>query len=377
MLVSNRFVRRSWPVGPVDLLLQAVAAPEPQAREAWRIWNAKRDFDRLSWSEMRLIAAFSERIGQVDPQSPLRPRIDGLTKHMWTTTQLALRQAADAFDQLARAGIPFIVFKGGALHAEGFGPSCRRIMGDVDLLVHNESARTAVDALTSGGWSSVTGESPEYLRRLAQFRISGNYRKGRHGEIDLHINPFHFSRFDRKLDDSLWRDARQAELALRSVLIPDPTDAIVIGLAHAPLSNSGDWAVDIVTRITHQPIDWERLSDAAIRRGLVPSCLSGLRYLREVLQVPIPDATLSALTKAPVAVGAWLKYWSNVRDRKDRNLIEKAANRGADRLLRRQGYSYFLKDSAAVTVTRPTIRSRASWSSTLPRRSRSTTALPS
>ena len=239
-----------------------------------------------------------------------------------------------------------------------FGPSCRRVMGDVDLLVRPESARKAIDALTDAGWSSANGESPAYLRRLAGIRISGNYRKGRHGDVDLHITPFHFSRADTVLDDALWQAAQPAQLALRPVLIPDPADAIVISLAHAPHSKGGDWAVDVVTRIANQAVDWKKLVGIATERRLVLSCLSGLRYLRDRLDVAVPDTAIAALIDAHVSTGDYLKYRSNVSDRSERNLIDKALNRIADRILKHRGYSYFVKDGTAVTVARSTLAIR-------------------
>ena len=356
-------VLRSRPSGPVDLLLRAGLAPEDEAQRAWVAWSKTRDFEHISGAERRLLAAFSERIGKLDPSSPLGPRVDGLTKLLWTRAQLTLVQTAEAFDQLARVPIPFLVFKGGALLAEGFVTSRRRVIGDIDLLVRRESAVAAVDALTCDGWSSVNGESPPYLRRLANTRISGNYRKGQYGELDLHISPFHFARLDESLDQALWRDARIASLAGHDVLIPDAADAIVISLAHAPMGGSAEWALDVVTRIANQPIDWDKVSHVARERGLVPSCLAGLQYLRDALCAPVPESVLTRLQAAPVTFGSWLKYWSNVSDRKDRNLLEKATNRFADRLLRRQGYAHFVKDRVEVTVARPSVLPGRLWSS--------------
>jgi hypothetical protein len=222
-------------------------------------------------------------------------------------------------------------------------------------LVDRDKAEAAVEALTDGGWVSVTGESAEYLKRLARTRISGNYRKGNHGSIDLHISPFHFARIDEQLDEALWSNARSANLGRQKVLIPSPPDAIVITLAHAPLSDNGDWAIDLATRIAHQNVDWKHVAAIAKARGLVPSCLAGLSYMRKILGASIPETTLLELARSPVSFGARLKYWSNVRDRRARNLIEKAVNRAADRLLSRRGYSYFVKDHVEVTVARPTI----------------------
>jgi len=346
---------RSWPDGPVHLLLQAALAPEPQAGAAWRAWKAMRDFDDVTWPEMRLLAPISLRLPQLDPDTPLRPRIDGLTKQLWTKTQLGLRETATAFDRLGADGIPFLVFKGAALYAEGLAASTRRIMGDVDILVRPEDTVRALDSLAADEWTASNGESFEYLRQLAHVRLSGNFRKGEHGEIDLHNSPFHFARIQPMLDEAMWRSALNVKLALRPILVPAPTDATLLLLAHSATSESGDWAIDLAARIGRQAIDWALLASMARQRGLVPACLAGLRYVRQELSLPVPDEALTAMAALPVPFGERLKYWSNVRDRSDRNWLEKAGNRLADRLLRHQGFSLIVKDRRAITVTRPRI----------------------
>jgi hypothetical protein len=353
----NRVVERSWPSGAVHLLLAVGMAPGPQAERAWAAWTKTRDFDEVTWQEKRLLAAFSMRIGELDPGSPLVPRINGLTKHMWTAARRTLSQTLAAFDVLTAARIPFIVFKGGALLVEDFATTRRRILSDIDVLVRREAAPDAIKCLTDAGWCSINGESAALLHRLtqAQVRRSGNYRKGQYGEIDLHSTPFHYSRSGEAMDETLWRDAKPATVGTRSVLIPDPTNAIVISLAHAPQSESVEWALDVATRVAHQTIEWDKLAYIARERDLVPSCLAGLRYLRERLSVPIPQPTLDALTKAPVSVAAWMKYWSNISNSHSQNLVQKTAERIADGVLRKRNYSVHIKDRVAVTVARPTL----------------------
>lgn len=349
-----RLVERSWPSGSIDLLLRAILTAESTAREAWRAWTRSRQFDDVTWPEMRLLAPLSLRLRELDPHSPLRPRIDGIAKQLWVKSQITLRESADVFDALATAGIRFLVFKGATQYAEGISPH-RRTMGDVDVLVSPRQVVDAIDAIVGAGWQSVNGESPEYLRYLALVRLSGNYRKGQHGEVDLHINPFHFAHTDPDHDEALWRNARPIRLAKRTVLVPDGADGALISLAHAALSESGDWALDMSARIERQEIDWERLMETAARRGLVASCHAGLLYLKEELGVPVPSETLAVLARTPVPFGDRLKHWSNVRDRTDRNAIEKLANRLADRLLVRGGYAHIVKDRRAIAVTRPMV----------------------
>lgn len=344
---------RGRPQGPIDLLLRVGLAPVDRARLDWRNWSAESDFERVSRAETRLLAAFSERIALLDPSSNLLPRINGLAKLHWTKAQLTLGQVALALDQLSAASIPVMLFKGGALLAEDIPSSRRRAIGDVDILVPRTSAGEAIDVLTGNGWCAVNGESPQYLRRLAELRISGNYRKGLHGELDLHITPFHFSKDDDDLDQSMWRNARTGSIAGRAVLVPAVEDALIMSLAHAPISDSAEWALDVMVRFGGVPIDWDKVAHIAIRRGLVPPCYMGLRYLSDALEAPIPGDVIQGLGLARVSVGCWLKFWANVSDRRKRNITDKIANLGADYLLRREGFSHYVKDREAVIVSRP------------------------
>ena len=47
---------RGWPDPHIHLLLRALLSPEAQARQAWAAWLAIRDFDDVTWEEMRLLA---------------------------------------------------------------------------------------------------------------------------------------------------------------------------------------------------------------------------------------------------------------------------------------------------------------------------------
>lgn len=349
---------RSWPKGVVELLVKTAICPPPEAARAWQAWKESRNFDDITWDEMRLLVPVAARLAELDPRSPLRPRIDGLAKHLWTRTQVKLRETSHALDCLNEADVPFIVFKGGAQYAEGLAVSPRRVMGDIDILVQPRDTNRTLDALKAGGWSAVSGESFEFLRQVAAARLRGNFRKGQHGEIDLHITPFHFSRSDRSLEEDLWNRAGEARLALRPVLVPDPTDSMLLMLAHAAEGSNGDWVIDAATRMERQMIDWDRLVETAGQRGLAPSCRAGLTYLAEGVGLPVPELALAKLSALSVPVEERLKYWSNIRHPSERNLLEKFADRLADRVLRRRGFSLAAKDEIAITVARPTRRPR-------------------
>ena len=343
---------RSWPTGRVAELVRAALCPPAEAARAWQDWKAARNFDDITWEEMRLLVPLAARLAELDPTSPLRPRIDGLAKQIWTRTQIGLGESCQAFDGLHKAGVPFLVFKGGAQYAEGLAVSPRRVMGDIDVLIQKQDVAKALAAFEASGWLAVGGESFAYLRQVLPARMRGNFRKGQYGEIDLHVSPFHFAHSTLALEAALWARARPANLALRPVLVPDPTDSMLLLLAHGAEGGGGDWAIDAATRMARQPIDWGRLVATAEQRGLVPSSRSGIAYLMEGVGLPVPDHVPARLAKARASAAERLKQWSNTRHPEDRSRVENLADGLADRLLRRRGFDLVVEDARLIRSMR-------------------------
>ena len=86
-----------------------------------------------------------------------------------------------------------------------------------------------------------------------------------------------------------WRGFRTRQ----KVLVPSGEDSILISLASGVGGNSGDWAIDVGHRISVSSLDWDRIVDMTVRRGLVPTALSGLTYLRS-LGVTVPERAISS-----------------------------------------------------------------------------------
>jgi hypothetical protein len=338
VLERTRLVQRSHPPPALDLLLQAGIGPEEQAVRAWMRWNEVRSFETLSPAEKQLIAVFAKRIVELGPASPLRPRIEGLARNLWAATEVALGQAVDGLHHLGQAGIPFILLNGGALHAEGFAAPWRPPAGDVAILVGHDATQPAADALAGAGWLATGARTASERRRLLERGSGLVYRNGQQGRIHLHTTArFGLCPGSGDAVHAIWLGARPATLRSLAVLVPDPADAILIDLTSAPLAGQAAWAHRIGARIAHQQIDWDKLTDAAGRHGLVLSCLGGLGYMRDVLAVPIPDTALVFLRTAPLDGTAWLRYLAHERDPGDRRLLPRAMAFAARRLLRHHG----------------------------------------
>lgn len=343
---------KSWPTGRVALLVRAALCPTAEAARSWQDWKASRNFDDITWEEMRLLVPVAARLAEIDPGSPLRPRIDGLAKQIWTRTQIRLRESCQVFDGLNEAGVPFIVFKGGAQYAEGLAVSPRRVMGDIDILIQRRDAVPALDALEANGWRAVGGESFALLRQSLPGRLRVNFRKGQHGEIDLHVSPFHFARSTPALEAALWARAKPANLVLRPVLVPDPTDSMLLMMAHGVEGGGGDWAIDAATRMARQPIDWDRVVATAEQRCLVPGIRDGIAYLIQGVGLAVPEHVPARLARARVSATERLKHWSNTRHPDDRSRIENLVDGLVDRILRRRGFDLAVKNARLVRAMR-------------------------
>jgi len=354
-------IEHGWPPSHVDLLLRANLAEESKAREAWQAWRHTRVLEDAEWREMRLLAPLARRVRVLEPDSELLPRLEGMAKSHWTQTQLTLTEIVPALDALNGAGIACLLFKGGADYAEGLAPATRRIMGDVDVLVQPDDIVRATEVLCGSGWEASSGESPQYLRLLAPVRASTNFRRGRFGDIDLHRLAFHFSKRDAELDAALWSRARPVLFAGKKVLVPSGEDSILISLASGVGGNSGDWAIDVGHRISVSSLDWDRVIEMTVRRGLVPTALSGLTYLRSLGQ-PVPERAITRLSGLDVPMAEWLKYWSNIRGHgRRRGLAKKVVNSIADLGLPRQSYDYRVRGNEPVPVRRPSLWPRLGW----------------
>ncbi len=347
-------IRPARPRPSIDLLLKAVLLPLDEARNAWRAWVALRDFDAVTADEVRLLAVLSARLGDIDPDSPLRPRISGVARADWTRSQVTLTRSLDAVDSLERAGVPFIVFKGAAHYAEGLAR--RRVLFDIDVLVRETDLAAAIDALFADGWKGARGESRAFVRAVASARISINLARHPFGDVDLHRSLFHRSFPDRDADAAVWATARRVVLSGHRISVPADEVATLVSLAHGAHSSSGDWVLDLAARLGERPPDWDAFLDLAVRWRLAAPACAGLAYLRQDLGIDVPGSVLTALAAAPVSFAERASHWSHGRQDRRRWFLEQPVGQVADNVLRRRGYRLAASDRTHLTIARPGFR---------------------
>ena len=295
-LELDQVLRSSWPTRSRNLLLKAALLPVPGAAVAWQRWTSEFDIDRVAWADARLLAAVARRIAEISPDDPHSARLVGIRRFIWTQSQLCLTQVAPLMRSFAQAALPMLVIKGGARHARDPRSAADRLLRDVDILVPIDRASDAFDCAIAGGWEFSGPQVP--ARRTAPVSSHHAWSLTKvSGEVDIH----HFSNFlNRNIgdDDAMWRRAIATRLCAIPILIPSPTDDLLLNVVHGvrytPEGNA-DWVIDAIDTIRAGQIEWPLVLEEARMRKLMVPLLAGLTYLRQELGADIPRTLLRQL----------------------------------------------------------------------------------
>lgn len=300
--MSHPALRRYRPPETQILLLIAALGEDAPALAAWRRWTELRDLDMASWPEVRLIAAMAQRLARLDPGSPYLPRIKGISRFVWTRTQIALAGARPLLAALHQAGVKMLVLKGGARVAQSPGAAAGRLLRDVDLLVPRAQWPQALEIADRLGWLPASDApyqgrlGPTTIRQAFPEHHGVGYRRGE-GEVDLHHSALFMCR-EPGADEALWQRARPATLQAVPMLAPSPADELLHGLCHGALYNRepiADWALDAAALI-RGGVDWAVFEAEVMARSVEPYVLSGLLLLSERIGLPVPAPLLKRLT---------------------------------------------------------------------------------
>jgi hypothetical protein len=306
--MTDAILRRYWPPESQILLVIAAIGEPDAALAAWRGWLARRDLDTASWPEVRLLAAVSTRLPDLDPDSPLLPRLQGIRRFIWTQTQMCLAGGKPLLAALHAADVPMLLLKGAARIAEDPAAAARRLVRDIDVLVGVPAWARALEIADAEGWRPKPGSPYEGRLRPGTagrvlpshhsiaFKLEGAFENDC-AEVDLHHASLFMCR-NAGDDDGLWRRARPAMLQGVPVRIPAPEDELLHTLVHGTLFGeepTADWAPDAATLIRAGRVHWAALEAAAAERHVEPAVVSALMLLAERAGIAVPGDTLARL----------------------------------------------------------------------------------
>jgi hypothetical protein len=286
----------AWPKGGRDLLLRAaIVADIAQAERAFATWLATHDFDDVTFAEQRLLVAISARLPASAEASPVRARLKGIERMLWTHSTMTLRAAQPALRSLIEAGIPVMMLKGAARAALDMADVRGRFASDVDLLVHPAHFDQAYAMLCGQGWQHNQSRAPDLLK------ITGlNLFLGKHGDLDLHKYAFHQLCAADTDPAPLWSRATSTKFLGLPVCVPSPADRLLLAIAHGGIDGHqhSDWLVDCAALITEGTVDWASFETLCADRRLDAHAAIALSYLHDHLGVSMPKDVLERIKRA-------------------------------------------------------------------------------
>jgi hypothetical protein len=288
-----------WPSRQQELLLRVALLENEQGERAWSELNPKLDIQRLEAGSTVLLPLLYERLRDKPAADPFVPRLKGVYRYVWYRNQVAMRALLEMLALLRGAGIEAIVFGGAALVARYYRSLGVRPIDEAAVLVRPRQRQDATTVLKQAGWSIARGSGRSQGLQPA---AAGDGRMAAlHWQLPVELEPAGHERWE----EEVWRDADASDIQGTPTLTLHPSDELLltcVGGARSSSTSNVQWIPDAMTilRISGSDIDWEALTDKAVRRRRMLPLLEALRYLNEALYAPIPQSVLRKLELTPV-----------------------------------------------------------------------------
>lgn len=274
-------------MNPTERFVLSLLGPLPE-RPAGVDWGRAEEL--LRFHRLGPLAVAEDRAagGALLPDE-LRESLEPAYRTVSLTNTLLMEAAGRAREALREAGIPVVIFKGGALLESGaYGDPGARPMDDVDLLVPPERAGEAVRTLEASGFAPWEEWSPEKTRWVdaAAFTAAGS-PPGISLDVDLHWRTEYGGlRFGDPGGGSLLWERRDEASGL-----PAPEAHLVViaehVLKHVRYLVHFHGLAD-ATRVAGRVDDWDRVVELAAGRRASTGIGIILGLVGEELSGPIP-----------------------------------------------------------------------------------------
>lgn len=295
-----------WPSAEHELLLKASLYQDERALQAWKSWRQRVDFDALDYGALRMVPLLFKNLQKQNIKDPIMQKYKGVYRLTWLKNQLLFRDVAKLINAFNEVGIATMILKGGALVIQYYRDLGLRPMDDFDLLVRPQDVQRAIDLLTGVKWRPKRRALGEEARKFsAVMHDFGGFENEAGRELDLHQYLLTECCY-AGADDDFWDDKRAIRVQDVEAFTLNPTDHLFHICVHGVKWHafpSLRWIADamVILNTTLPEVNWERLLALAKDRELVLPIKDALKYLREVLDAPIPLEILQQIEAIPVS----------------------------------------------------------------------------
>lgn len=281
-----------------ERMLQVALLRDGRTEARWRALRKEIDLDTF-WDGKALDflpLVYRALVDEGSDDADL-PRLRGVHRKTWYDNQLRMRWLAPALHALTDASVDVIVLKGAASATSTYADVGLRAMRDCDLLVRPGQVGRALNVLEPAGWRAEVELPSNYARRHQEIDVLDV--EGRAIDLHWHIAQWLVDPTDEwNSDDTFWTRAVPIEIAGAHARALDPTDSLLHAMVHGARNGWRDapqWVADSVVIAEANVIDWDRIVDIALARGIALPIDRALRYLADEFAVAVPAAARARL----------------------------------------------------------------------------------
>ena len=320
-----------YPTFQQELLLKATFLEGKSAVNAWEEWRMDIDIDRLDRGSFLLLPLLYRKLNSLGIKDQLINKMKGVHRYTWYNNQTLFRNMAKLVDLFHKNGIQTMVIKGAALSYKYYEDLGLRPTGDFDVLIKPNKALFAVELLKNVGWQG-RGINPRRISNNNLSIIKGrgfNDVLGQGFDLHWHLLP---ESCHAHADNEFWNRAISFKFCDISTRIMCPTDLLLHACIEASRANKMispiRYLADIMTILNFgsSNIEWCRLIDQASRLHIILPVRKTLKYVKSILNAPVPMKVLYDLNNTRVSkidivgnkarcrsgdvFGTLLRYWS-------------------------------------------------------------------
>ena len=209
-------------------------------------------------------------------------------------------------EALATESIEAVTFKGPTLALAAYGNSGVRQFTDVDILIKPKDFARVSSLLSRLGFKPAHSLTAGQLAALMRFDSAQNFEHTNGAVLDVHWRLFerHWALpFD---SEQVWERLTPMTVAGEAMLTVSTEDLLLVLCVHG-FTHGWDrlgWICDVAGLITRQEIDWQAVTQRAVKWGVRRILLLGLLLAHEITRVELPSDVLE-MTRQEGVVGKY------------------------------------------------------------------------
>ncbi len=295
-------------------LLKASVFPPDEALVYWKRWLQTLDIRESDFKNLNFPEEFYSKLDRAsvrilpivwknleDFENEEITFLKRSSKGIWLKNQMLISSMAMMLELLGNAGIDHMIIKGIPLGLKYYKDPSLRVAGDGDILVPFDQKQAALHALAA----SPQGYRPGYLdRMMSPYLHAAHLHAANHTDIDLHWNLFGEHTGIPDIDNVFWEKSLAFDMQGTRTRVLSPTHQFFTSMAHGryyDIPSPIRWINDCVVIARSAAINWDEVTNLAVRFRFVPFFREGLGLLQREFRIDVPESILRFLKNAGIS----------------------------------------------------------------------------